>query len=122
MSLRPRHLPALSRFGGIFLVLLLALALLVLPPPALRAGGAEQAAALVQGAALSAPARLAAVKAPKAELEDLPPPTLAEKTPGSLRPAAFNRSVLLAPPVAAAQRRAPGQGARAPPVFSDRSA
>lgn len=122
MSLRPRHLPALSRFGGIFLVLLLALALLVLPPPALRAGGAEQAAALVQGAALSAPARLAGVKAPKAELEDVPPPTLAEKAPGPLCPAAFNRSVLLAPPVAAAQRRAPGQGARAPPVFSDRSA
>ena len=122
MSLRPRHLPALSRFGGIFLVLLLALALLVLPPPALRAGGAEQAAALVQGLALSAPARLAVVKAAKAEPEDLPHLTLAEKAPGPLRPAAFSLSVVLLPPLAAAQRRAPGQGARAPPVFSDRSA
>lgn len=101
--------------------MLLALALLILPPPALRLGGAEQAAVLVQGGALTAPARMAAVKAPKAEPEDLPPLTLAETAPGPARPLAFSRLVSLPSPFDAPQLRAPGQGARAPPVFSSRS-
>ena len=122
MSARASHLPALSRLGGLCLATLLALALVVLPPPALRAGGAEQAAVLVQGLALSAPARLAAVKAPKAEPEDLPSLTLAEAVPGSVRPGAFSRLVALPLSSPHVQRRAPGQGARAPPVFSDRTA
>lgn len=102
--------------------MLMALALLILPPPALRLGGAEQAVVLVQGGALTAPARMAAVKAPKAEPEDVPPLTLAEAAAGPVRPSAFSRLVSLPPPSEAPQRRAPGQGARAPPVFSDRSA
>ncbi|MBL9056250.1 MAG: hypothetical protein JNJ84_08235 [Rhodobacteraceae bacterium] len=121
MSALRCHLPALSRFGGLCLAMLVALALLILPPPALRLGGAEQAAVLVQGAAAAAPTRLAAVKAPKAEPETLPPLTLAEAAAGPMRPWAFSRLVSLPPLSNAPQRRAPGQGARAPPAFSDRS-
>lgn len=122
MFARPSHLPALSRLGGLCLTMLVALALLILPPPALRLGGAEQAAVLVQGGAVTAPARMAGVKAPKAEPEDLPPLTLAEAATGPVRPSAFSRLVSLPPLSDAPQRRAPGQGARAPPQFSDRSA
>ena len=121
MSVRFSHLPALSRFGALALALVMALVLLILPPPALRAGGAEQAAVLVQGQALSAPARLAAAKAPKAEPEDLPPLALLPRSPAPVRPSTLGRLVVLVPPTALVQRRVPGHGARAPPVFSDRS-
>jgi hypothetical protein len=121
MSARRLSFALLSRLGGVGLAVLVALALLLLPPPALRLGGAGQAAVLVQGSAVATPQRTAAVKVPKAEPEAAPPLALTEAPPNPGPFWSASRLAALPLPQDRAQRRVPGQGARAPPVFSDRS-
>lgn len=111
-------LTALCRLRGLWLSLLVALALLVLPAPALRAGDAAQVLALGQGLALTAPDRVAVLKPPKAGPQDLPDAGPPEAAPGPVPPLAHGRPVTLASAPDPAQHRAPGQGARAPPLLS----